>query len=461
MTIQLYQNSHNKRSLTELNSYKWNTSEMKNTNSLSNNPAKTQLDEAFEPIAIVTPPKKRAKSDTYLPYNFADAMSSTLAAQQRRYSLQLLDLVRDNQNPLHPMNSSNWYGSDSMSSMYNNRMPTLTQAMRASAFGQNHLANGLSDSTIVDDFEPLFIDHSTSTSPQATSFSYENMRKNYPDACSSSTSSLSTTPSSSFEEGQHIIQTSDSFKENGYTKAEVIAGDVTKFNISGSTHNISKNQSEVDLSPNTNTNINMSTSSVSKSKNTITPPSTPLSPSNQKESSRFKPFHEEKWNFHFEELLDFKKTNGHCLVPHTYPEKPHLARWVKRQRRQYKLKLEGNKNSTMTDERIKILNDIEFVWDSHEVIWNERFSQLVSYKQRFGHCRVPSYCKECPQLASWVKCQRRQYKLFWEDGKGSSMNLDRIKLLNSIGFIWEVHPSRKRKESDKHFQHLAQILMDS
>jgi len=324
-------------------------------------------------------------------------------------------------------------------------MPPLNRGTSASVFnGISELArNSLTGGKILGEMESSFNDRGSGL---------QNITEHCPDLCASSSSSL--------EEGQYIIQASDSLKENGFTKAEVIVGPGDDLNILKMIKNAANGSSQGDATAGANASL---ISSTSKRKGASTPPlKAPLTPSTQKEgSSRFKPFHEEKWNFHFEELCAFKEANGHCLVPHTYPEKPHLARWVKRQRRQYKLRLEGNKNSTMTKERIKILNDIGFVWDSHEVIWNERFAQLVAYKQKCGHCRVPSYCKECPQLASWVKCQRRQYKLYWEDGKGSSMNLERIKLLNSIGFIWEVHPSRKQKDNEQHFQHLANILMDS
>jgi hypothetical protein len=154
------------------------------------------------------------------------------------------------------------------------------------------------------------------------------------------------------------------------------------------------------------------------------------------EAKRFKVFHEVKWTDNLKDLKRFKDQFGHCLVPHTFPANPHLARWVKRQRRQYKLLQEGS-DSTMTDERIQLLNDIGFVWDSHEVVWMERFHELLGYKNVYGHCRVPSSCKRHPQLATWVKSQRRQYKLYHE-GKQSSMTNIRITHLNSIGFAWEV-----------------------
>ena len=178
------------------------------------------------------------------------------------------------------------------------------------------------------------------------------------------------------------------------------------------------------------------------------------------EEKRFRPFHEEKWKVHLQELYDFKKKYGHCLVPHTFLENPNLARWVKRQRRQYKLMKEGDPSSTMTSSRIEKLNKVGFIWDSHEIVWRERYQQLIRYKQEHGHCRVPSYCKKNPQLASWVKCQRRQYKLFWE-GKRSSMNTERTSLLEEIGFTWEVrvaNQTKKVKKKKEYKKELAEVL---
>ncbi len=158
---------------------------------------------------------------------------------------------------------------------------------------------------------------------------------------------------------------------------------------------------------------------------------------------RFRPYQAEQWTEKFEELLEFRKLRSHCCVPHTFEENPSLARWVKRQRYQYKLKAEG-KPSTMTDERIVALEQVGFVWDSHGAAWLERWQELVHYQQEYGNANVPSNHPQNPQLATWVKCQRRQYKLFW-DGKPSNMNLERIQRLESVGFEWELRMSHKKK----------------
>jgi hypothetical protein len=151
-------------------------------------------------------------------------------------------------------------------------------------------------------------------------------------------------------------------------------------------------------------------------------------------SPRFRPYQEKQWVELFQELLKFKKKLGHCFVPHTFEENQTLSRWVKRQRYQYKLNQEG-RVSTMTDSRIRQLEDIGFVWDSHAASWQERLEELQEYVKENGDCHVPSNYPKNPQLATWVKCQRRQGKLFW-NGRASNMTLERIDALNQLGFSW-------------------------
>jgi hypothetical protein len=156
---------------------------------------------------------------------------------------------------------------------------------------------------------------------------------------------------------------------------------------------------------------------------------------------RFKPFHEEKWSLRYKELLVFHNEHGHSAVPHTYPKNPQLARWVKRQRRQYKLR-EDARASTMTGERLELLNSVGFVWDSHDVNWREKLDALEVFRREHGHCNVPSKNTD-KKLATWVKCQRRQYKLYW-DGKPSAMSPDRILQLEKVGFEWEIRATAPR-----------------
>ena len=160
---------------------------------------------------------------------------------------------------------------------------------------------------------------------------------------------------------------------------------------------------------------------------------------------KFREYQAEIWTEKFEDLCEFKKNHGHCHVPHTYTANPALAQWVKRQRYQYKLKVEG-KRSTLTDDRVKLLNQIGFIWSSHDAVWEERLDDLLMYKQIHQDCVVPSNYPPNPQLAVWVKRQRRQYKFYCE-GKPTSMTPERISSLEKLGFAWDCRKSKGGDES--------------
>ena len=114
----------------------------------------------------------------------------------------------------------------------------------------------------------------------------------------------------------------------------------------------------------------------------------------------------------YTELVEFKSKHGHCLVPSNYKENPPLAEWVKRQRYQYKLRNLGEHNS-MTLERIEKLEQLGFVWNSHDQLWEERLNDLKVYMEINGDCNVPSRYPPDPSLAVWVKvrsAKKQEYK---------------------------------------------------
>ncbi|CAJ1937578.1 unnamed protein product [Cylindrotheca closterium] len=162
---------------------------------------------------------------------------------------------------------------------------------------------------------------------------------------------------------------------------------------------------------------------------------------------RFRPYQQKHWDEQFEGLLTFRADRGHCCVPHDYENNKLLSRWVRRQRYQYKLKQE-NKKSTMTDARILKLNNIGFVWDSHAATWSERLSELTDYLRKTGNCNVPATYPPNPPLSTWVKCQRRQYKLF-NKGLPSNMTMERVEALGMLGFEWDrSNGKRNRRQTN-------------
>merc|ERR1711935_1268617 len=135
--------------------------------------------------------------------------------------------------------------------------------------------------------------------------------------------------------------------------------------------------------------------------------------------------------------LMFRRVHNHCCVPNDFPTNPSLARWVKRQRYQYKLFREG-KPSAMSDRRVAALEKSGFIWDAQTAAWERRLADLKAYRVVHGNCNVPVTYAANKKLATWVKCQRRQYKLYKKNGMASSMTKHRIDALNWLGFEWKV-----------------------
>jgi hypothetical protein len=149
---------------------------------------------------------------------------------------------------------------------------------------------------------------------------------------------------------------------------------------------------------------------------------------------RLRSYQNDSWSENFRELVKYRDVHGDCLVPHNWETSRRLAQWVKRQRYQFKLKNEG-RHSNLTRERQIALESLGFVWDSHAAVWEERLRELLEFGQEHGHCNVPSTFPANPQLSVWVKCQRRQYKLF-RTGNRASMTADRMSKLTNLGFSW-------------------------
>ena len=120
-----------------------------------------------------------------------------------------------------------------------------------------------------------------------------------------------------------------------------------------------------------------------------------------------------------QQTIKVQSTGGHCLVPNRHKEENfNLGRWVGNQR--------SNK-STMHPERIQKLDELGFIWDVLAEAWETGFSKLMAFKEREGHCKVPSIHKEDGfNLGQWVSTQKNN-----RTKKG--MPAERLQRLREIG----------------------------
>jgi len=89
------------------------------------------------------------------------------------------------------------------------------------------------------------------------------------------------------------------------------------------------------------------------------------------------------WETRYEELCDFQRKYGHCLVPVGYEDNVSLSYWVSTQRQEYKSLIEGLP-SKMTQRRLKQLERLGFVWDALRVRNRNKVVSLDSVRSR-GH----------------------------------------------------------------------------
>lgn len=194
--------------------------------------------------------------------------------------------------------------------------------------------------------------------------------------------------------------------------------------------------------------------------------------------------HTDQWHEMFQELCDFKRFTGNCLVPSTFVNSK-LSSWVKMQRHRYKKKKDSRYTNSfssrliaLTQEEESRLKSVDFVFDASEfkgkrrddgdgrkdylAYWESKknkaredesdsnddgdsveemsevgkdwfvmYKELCRYESKFGDCRVKTsyHGDQTRHLGNWVKAQRKKYR-------AKKLSEKEISLLNNIEFIW-------------------------
>jgi hypothetical protein len=83
---------------------------------------------------------------------------------------------------------------------------------------------------------------------------------------------------------------------------------------------------------------------------------------------------------------------------------------------------------TLSNEHRRRLDDLGFIWNILEADWEEGFKYLKIYKDREGHCRVPTSHKEGSfSLGNWVSFQRSEK---------DDLSAERRQKLDDLEFVW-------------------------
>eukprot|EP00550_Attheya_septentrionalis_P011762 CAMPEP_0198304156 /NCGR_PEP_ID=MMETSP1449-20131203/57255_1 /TAXON_ID=420275 /ORGANISM="Attheya septentrionalis, Strain CCMP2084" /LENGTH=780 /DNA_ID=CAMNT_0044006671 /DNA_START=300 /DNA_END=2642 /DNA_ORIENTATION=+ len=184
------------------------------------------------------------------------------------------------------------------------------------------------------------------------------------------------------------------------------------------------------------------------------------------------------WDTNVAQLVEFRDRHRHLNVPQNYGA---LGRWVQTQRSEYTRyhrTLTNHKNqnnndtnnnnstaaavqttTTMTPERLKQLEDLNFVFHASEYNFNIMLNKLKCYKQEHGHIFVQH---RDGSLGEWYYSRRKEYKrhiLGSAEGDGtksSPLTPRQIKALEDVGFSPSMleprpkrtHPKQKQQEEE-------------
>jgi predicted HAD superfamily phosphohydrolase YqeG len=161
------------------------------------------------------------------------------------------------------------------------------------------------------------------------------------------------------------------------------------------------------------------------------------------------------WYDMYNQLIEFKQKHGHVKVPARYNENKKLGTWVRNWRRDYReyKRTDGQKGNP---ERMKCLESIGLFDDittknakeGNKGIWYDMYNQLIEFKQKYGHVKVPQQYNENKKLGRWVVKQRSKYREY-KQTNGQKGDPERMKCLESIGLVDDITTKVAKKGNKK------------
>ena len=136
--------------------------------------------------------------------------------------------------------------------------------------------------------------------------------------------------------------------------------------------------------------------------------------------------YENKWKVWTDLLKVYIAENGNADVParYTTSEGHHLGEWVRECRK-------NKRRDNLNKDRINELEGLGLIWDPLERDWQIGLSHFEKYVDEFSSTNVPAnyITEDGYRLGAWVS-KRRHRK--------SSLDEEKIRALNKLGFIWTV-----------------------
>ena len=153
-----------------------------------------------------------------------------------------------------------------------------------------------------------------------------------------------------------------------------------------------------------------------------------------------------KWSFistfdeRFDELMEFKDKFGHCNMSSRSNDYRYLGIWCSHLRAAYKSIHKGETpNIKLSNENVERLENAGFKWRLKNSTFDERFDELMEFKDEFGHCNVSSISKDYLTLGQWCSSLRQSYRKIQKgETPNNKLSNENIKRLEDAGFKWSL-----------------------
>lgn len=132
------------------------------------------------------------------------------------------------------------------------------------------------------------------------------------------------------------------------------------------------------------------------------------------------------WDEWYKLLVAYEAEFGDCLIPYFYKTKEGYSLWYWVS----KMRLDRPKG-LLTEEQIRLLDDLYFIWEPQDDPWEKGFTELRAYKRKYGDCMVPDEydTDDGYPLWLWVRSQRQF------DG---NYPREKSRRLHELGFVWNL-----------------------
>lgn len=128
---------------------------------------------------------------------------------------------------------------------------------------------------------------------------------------------------------------------------------------------------------------------------------------------------EDIWFESYSKLKNYYMINNNCKVPNT-TEYKNLYRFIQKQREHYR-------NNKLSEEKIKLLIDINFTFNS----WDDSYNNAKEYFLNNGNLLISCDNKDSLSIRNWIYKTRQDYK-------NNKLTKNQIDLLNEIKFPFEI-----------------------